>query len=117
MCLGNPGNKEIADWLDFNDDIEETNVWIWLSSEKVFGIAATVYGDNDGLAILVPKINTPCEQAGRQDQKFRIQIYWGFPLGLSGQAKSRAYNQAKSSEQRYLYPKTYEQSANVNRIS
>jgi hypothetical protein len=87
--LGNPGNKEIADGLDFNDDIEETNVWIWLSSEKAFGIAATVYGDNDGLAILVLKINTPCEQAGRHDKRFRIQIYLGFPLGLSGQDKSR----------------------------
>jgi hypothetical protein len=39
---------------------------IWLSSEKALGLAATVYGDYDGLAILVLKINAPGEQVGRQ---------------------------------------------------
>jgi thioredoxin reductase (NADPH) len=85
VVLGNPGNKEIADWLDFNDDIEETNVCdlviiregLWISCYSIWRLR--------GLVILVLKINTPCEQAGRQDKRFRIQIYLGFPSGPSRQ--------------------------------
>ena len=92
--LRNPTNQEIADYLGFNDAIDQTKVRdLVIIGAGPSGLAAAVYGASEGLDVLVLETGSPGGQAGSSS---RIENYLGFPTGISGQdLTSRAYIQAQ----------------------
>lgn len=94
LVLRNPQNREIADCLGFNDDIDETQVRdLVIVGAGPSGLAAAVYAASEGLDVLVIESNAPGGQAGSSS---KIENYLGFPAGVSGQElASRAYTQAQ----------------------
>lgn len=92
--LRNPGNREIAECLGFNDAIDPTNVRdLIIVGAGPAGLAAAVYGASEGLDVLVVEANAPGGQAGSSS---RIENYLGFPTGISGlELTGRAYAQAQ----------------------
>ena len=91
--LRNPTNRQIADCLGFNDDIDKTRVSdLIVVGAGPAGLAAAVYGASEGLEVLVLESNVPGGQAGSSS---RIENYLGFPTGISGlDLTGRAYAQA-----------------------
>jgi thioredoxin reductase (NADPH) len=92
--LRNPGNRQLADCLGFNEAIERTHIrdTVILGAGPA-GLAAAVYAASEGLDVLVIEANAPGGQAGSSS---RIENYLGFPSGISGQElTSRAYTQAQ----------------------
>ncbi len=94
IVLRNPGNRQIADCLGFNEPIDQTQVRdLVIIGAGPSGLAAAVYGASEGLDVLVLETSSPGGQAGSSS---RIENYLGFPTGISGQElASRAYNQAQ----------------------
>jgi len=92
--LRNPSNREIADCLGFNEEIDQTNVRdVVIVGAGPAGLAAAVYAASEGLDVLVVEANSPGGQAGTSS---RIENYLGFPAGISGQdLTGRAYTQAQ----------------------
>jgi thioredoxin reductase (NADPH) len=92
--LRNPGNREIADCLGFNDTIDQTHLRdVVIIGAGPAGLAAAVYGASEGLDVLVLESNVPGGQAGSSS---RIENYLGFPTGISGlDLINRAYAQAQ----------------------
>jgi thioredoxin reductase (NADPH) len=92
--LRNPGNRQIAECLGFNDAIEQTHVRdVVIVGGGPAGLAAAVYGASEGLDVLVLESNVPGGQAGSSS---RIENYLGFPAGISGlDLTGRAYAQAQ----------------------
>jgi thioredoxin reductase (NADPH) len=92
--LRNPSNKEIANCLGFNDNIDETKVRdMVVIGAGPAGLAAAVYGASEGLDVLVFESNAPGGQAGSSSN---IENYLGFPYGVSGQELAgRAFTQAQ----------------------
>ncbi len=91
--LRNPTNAQIAQSLDFNEDVDETRVSdLVIVGAGPAGLAAAVYGASEGLDVHVVESNVPGGQAGGSS---RIENYLGFPTGISGlELTGRAYAQA-----------------------
>lgn len=94
VVLRNPTNREIADCLGYNDEIDQTHVRdVVVVGAGPSGLAAAVYGASEGLDVLVLEADAPGGQAGSSS---KIENYLGFPTGISGQElTSRAYTQAQ----------------------
>jgi thioredoxin reductase (NADPH) len=92
--LRNPTNREIADCLGFNEEIDQTHVRdVVIVGAGPAGLAAAVYAASEGLDVLVVEANSPGGQAGTSS---RIENYLGFPSGITGQElTARAYTQAQ----------------------
>lgn len=92
-ALRNPSNQQVADFLGFNESIDQTELRdLIIIGAGPSGLSAAVYGAADGLDVLVIEANSPGGQAGSSS---RIENYFGFPTGISGQELAdRAYNQA-----------------------
>ena len=92
--LRNPGNRQIAECLGFNETIDQTHVRdVVIVGAGPAGLSAAVYAASEGLDVLVAEANAPGGQAGSSS---RIENYLGFPTGISGQElTSRAYAQAQ----------------------
>jgi thioredoxin reductase (NADPH) len=91
--LRNPTNRQIADCLGLNEEIDATQVVdLLVVGAGPAGLAAAVYGASEGLDVLVLESNVPGGQAGSSS---RIENYLGFPTGISGlELTGRAYTQA-----------------------
>jgi thioredoxin reductase (NADPH) len=92
--LRNPSNKDIADFLGFNEPVERGQVHdVLIIGAGPAGLAAAVYGASEGLGIMVLEAKAPGGQAGSSS---KIENYLGFPAGISGQELAdRAYTQAQ----------------------
>ena len=92
--LRNPSNRQIAECLGFNDEVDQTHIRdLVIVGAGPAGLAAAVYGASEGLDVLVLESNAPGGQAGSSS---RIENYLGFPTGISGQdLTARAYAQAQ----------------------
>jgi thioredoxin reductase (NADPH) len=93
IVLRNPSNQQVADSLKFNEAINQTELRdLIIVGAGPSGLSAAVYGAADGLDVLVIESNSPGGQAGSSS---RIENYFGFPTGISGQELAdRGYNQA-----------------------
>jgi thioredoxin reductase (NADPH) len=91
--LRNPTNAQIADCLEFNEEIDRSRICdLVIVGAGPAGLAAAVYGASEGLDVLVLESNVPGGQAGSSS---RIENYLGFPTGISGlDLTGRAYAQA-----------------------
>jgi thioredoxin reductase (NADPH) len=94
VVLRNPSNQQVAGYLGFNEDIDQTHVRdLVIIGAGPSGLAAAVYGASEGLDTLVLETRSPGGQAGSSS---RIENYLGFPTGISGQElAARAYNQVQ----------------------
>lgn len=94
VVLRNPSNREIADCLGFNEEIDAAHIYdAVIVGGGPAGLAAAVYGASEGLDVLVVESNAPGGQAGSSS---KIENYLGFPTGISGQELAgRAYTQAQ----------------------
>jgi len=92
--LRNPTNREIAECLGFNENIDSALVRdLVVVGAGPSGLAAAVYGASEGLDTLVIETTSPGGQAASSS---RIENYLGFPTGISGQELAgRAYMQAE----------------------
>jgi thioredoxin reductase (NADPH) len=92
--LRNPTNRQIADCLGFNENIDQRHARdVVVVGAGPAGLAAAVYAASEGLDVLVVESNSPGGQAGSSS---RIENYLGFPSGISGQElTARAYTQAQ----------------------
>src|SRR3989441_2998131 len=92
--LRNPSNAQIAEYLGFNDAIDQARVSdLVIVGAGPAGLAAAVYGASEGLDVLVLESGSPGGQAGASS---RIENYLGFPTGISGlDLTGRAYAQAQ----------------------
>src|SRR5579862_7751054 len=92
--LRNPTNREIANCLGFNAELDETQVRdLVIVGAGPAGLAAAVYGASEGLDVLLLETFSPGGQAGASS---RIENYLGFPTGISGNdLAGRAYVQAQ----------------------
>jgi thioredoxin reductase (NADPH) len=94
VVLRNPTNQQIAEYLGFNEAIDETQIRdVVIVGAGPAGLAAAVYAASEGLDVLVLETSAPGGQAGSSS---KIENYLGFPTGISGQALAgRAYTQAQ----------------------
>jgi thioredoxin reductase (NADPH) len=93
--LRNPqDNAQIAEWLGFNEPVDQTRVSdLLIVGAGPAGLAAAVYGASEGLDVLVLESGSPGGQAGSSS---RIENYLGFPNGITGpDLIGRAYAQAQ----------------------
>src|SRR5918993_4973561 len=80
--LRNPGNRQIAECLGFNETIDQTHVRdVVIVGAGPAGLSAAVYAASEGLDVLVAEANAAGGQAGTS---MRIENYLGFPAGISG---------------------------------
>ena len=94
LVLRNPSNQQIANYLGFNESIDQIHVHdLVVIGAGPSGLAAAVYGASEGLDVLMLETSSPGGQAGSSS---RIENYLGFPTGITGQElASRAYLQAQ----------------------
>jgi thioredoxin reductase (NADPH) len=94
IVLRNPGNREIAECLGFNEVLDSSQVRdLVVIGAGPAGLAAAVYAASEGLDVVVIEENSPGGQAGSSS---KIENYLGFPTGISGQALAgRAFAQAQ----------------------
>jgi thioredoxin reductase (NADPH) len=92
--LRNPGDREVADCLGMNPQIDGDKVRdLVVIGAGPAGLAAAVYGASEGLDVLVLETSAPGGQAGTSS---KIENYLGFPTGISGRALAgRAFTQAQ----------------------
>jgi len=92
--LRNPTIQELADCLDLNASIDETEVRdLIIVGAGPSGLAAAVYAASEGLDVLIIETAAPGGQAGSSS---KIENYLGFPTGVSGQELAqRAITQAE----------------------
>jgi thioredoxin reductase (NADPH) len=92
--LRNPKNREIANCLGFNENVDPTPVRdLLIIGAGPSGLAAAVYGASEGLDVLMVEESSPGGQAGLSS---RIENYLGFPSGIPGQELAGlAYTQAE----------------------
>jgi thioredoxin reductase (NADPH) len=92
--LKNPTNSEIAECLEFNEEVDATHVRdVVIIGGGPAGLASAVYGASEGLDVLVLESNAPGGQAGSSS---RIENYLGFPSGITGlELATRAITQAQ----------------------
>jgi thioredoxin reductase (NADPH) len=94
LVLRNPSNQEIANYIGFNESVDQTHVRdLIIIGGGPSGLAAAVYGASEGLDVMVLETSSAGGQAGTSS---RIENYLGFPTGISGQElATRAYLQAQ----------------------
>ena len=94
VVLKNPSNEALAECLGLNAVIDGDRVRdLVVVGGGPGGLAAAVYGASEGLDVLVLETNAPGGQAGTSS---KIENYFGFPMGISGQALAeRALAQAE----------------------
>ncbi|HEY9228979.1 MAG TPA: FAD-dependent oxidoreductase [Gemmatimonadaceae bacterium] len=91
--LRNPTIAQLADYLGFNEGIDQTHVRdLIIIGAGPAGLAAAVYAASEGLNVLVVESESAGGQAGTSS---RIENYLGFPNGISGsELAARASAQA-----------------------
>ena len=99
MCLNgeilrNPSESELARGIGMIDaDPADTVYDVAIAGAGPAGLAAAVYAGSEGLSVLVIDSRAFGGQAGASA---RIENYFGFPTGITGQAlASRGYAQAQ----------------------
>ena len=94
QVLKNPSTTEVAEYLGFNNHIDNSRVReLLIVGAGPAGLAAAVYAASEGLDVLVVEKAAPGGQAGSSS---KIENYLGFPTGLSGQELAdRAIAQAE----------------------
>src|SRR3977135_3058814 len=92
--LRHPRHAQGAEYLGFNDTIDQTRVSdLVIVGAGPAGLAAAVYGASEGFDVLVLESNSPGGQAGSSS---RIENYLGFTTGISGlELTGSAYAQAQ----------------------
>ena len=92
LVLMNPTNAELAACLGMISRLDPNRVYdVAIVGAGPAGLATAVYAASEGLSVLVIDQRAYGGQAGASA---RIENYFGFPTGISGQALvSRAYNQ------------------------
>jgi len=84
--LKNPTNEAVAQCFGLNAAIDAERVRdLVVVGGGPGGLAAAVYAASEGLSVLVLEANAPGGQAGTSS---KIENYFGFPTGISGQALS-----------------------------
>ena len=103
--LRNPTNREVADCLGLNAQIDESHIHdVAVIGAGPAGLAAAVYAASEGLDVLVIETMSPGGQAGSSS---KIENYLGFPTGISGQELAgRAYTQAQKFGAQVLIART-----------
>lgn len=82
--LKHPSEAEVAECLGFNVSFEAGVVRdVVICGAGPGGLAAAVYGASEGLDVLVIESSSPGGQAASSS---KIENYFGFPTGISGQA-------------------------------
>ena len=101
--LRNPNENELARCIGMLDVEPAGKVYdVVIAGAGPAGLAAAVYGASEGLSVLVIDARAFGGQAGASA---RIENYFGFPTGISGQALTgRGYTQAQKFGARMLIP-------------
>jgi thioredoxin reductase (NADPH) len=102
--LRNPTESELAACIGMVDEeaAARTTYDVIVAGAGPAGLATAVYAASEGLSVLVIDARAFGGQAGASA---RIENYFGFPTGISGQALSgRAYTQAQKFGARMLIP-------------
>jgi thioredoxin reductase (NADPH) len=101
--LRNPNENELARCIGMLDAGAEDALYdVVIAGAGPAGLAAAVYAGSEGLSVLVIDARAFGGQAGASA---RIENYFGFPTGISGQAlTARAYTQAQKFGARMLIP-------------
>jgi thioredoxin reductase (NADPH) len=101
--LRNPTEAQLARCIGMLDSEGEERVYdVLVAGAGPAGLAAAVYAASEGLSVLVIDERAFGGQAGASA---RIENYFGFPTGISGQAlTARAYTQAQKFGARMLIP-------------
>jgi thioredoxin reductase (NADPH) len=101
--LRNPTENELARCLGMLDVAAKDTVYdVAIAGAGPAGLAAAVYASSEGLSVLVIDARAFGGQAGASA---RIENYFGFPTGVSGQAlTARGYTQAQKFGARMLIP-------------
>jgi thioredoxin reductase (NADPH) len=94
QVLKNPSNREAADAIGLSPDrMSGKSYDVVVVGAGPAGLAAAVYAASEGLAVAVLDANAPGGQAGSSS---KIENYFGFPTGISGQALAgRGLSQAR----------------------
>jgi thioredoxin reductase (NADPH) len=101
--LRNPNENELARCIGMLDPGAADTVYdLTIAGAGPAGLAAAVYAASEGLSVLVIDARAFGGQAGASA---RIENYFGFPTGISGQALAgRGYMQAQKFGARMLIP-------------
>jgi thioredoxin reductase (NADPH) len=101
--LRNPTESELARCIGMLDAEPADGVYdVAIAGAGPAGLAAAVYAGSDGLSVLVIDARAFGGQAGASA---RIENYFGFPTGISGQALTgRGFTQAQKFGARMLIP-------------
>jgi thioredoxin reductase (NADPH) len=101
--LRNPGENELARCIGMIDSEPADMLYdVAIAGAGPAGLAAAVYAGSEGLNVLVIDARAFGGQAGASA---RIENYFGFPTGISGQALTgRGYTQAQKFGARMLIP-------------
>ena len=101
--LRNPTESELARCIGMLDAAAEDAVYdVVIAGAGPAGLAAAVYAGSEGLSVLVIDARAYGGQAGASA---RIENYFGFPTGISGQALAgRGFTQARKFGVRMLIP-------------
>jgi thioredoxin reductase (NADPH) len=101
--LRNPGENELARCIGMLDTGADDAVYdVVIAGAGPAGLSAAVYAASEGLSVLVIDARAFGGQAGASA---RIENYFGFPTGISGQALAgRGFTQAQKFGVRMLIP-------------
>ena len=101
--LRNPTESELARCIGMLDAEPDDGVYdVAIAGAGPAGLAAAVYAGSEGLSVLVIDARAFGGQAGASA---RIENYFGFPTGISGQALTgRGFTQAQKFGARMLIP-------------
>jgi thioredoxin reductase (NADPH) len=90
----NPGNRAAADAIGLSPDrMDGKRYDVVVAGAGPAGLAAAVYAASEGLRVAVLDMKAPGGQAGTSS---KIENYFGFPTGISGQALAgRGLSQAR----------------------
>ena len=101
--LRNPGESELARCIGMLDSSSDEAVYdVAIAGAGPAGLSAAVYAASEGLSVLAIDARAFGGQAGASA---RIENYFGFPTGISGQALAgRGYTQALKFGVRMLIP-------------
>jgi thioredoxin reductase (NADPH) len=90
----NPDNRAAADAIGLSPDRMDGNSYdVVVAGAGPAGLAAAVYAASEGLRVAVLDMKAPGGQAGTSS---KIENYFGFPTGISGQALAgRGLSQAR----------------------